>query len=110
MMLGGGLTFGVGTAVMIAGLANMKVGEDVDNSGAAVAYFSGILAMTAGEIVFTIGLVKKIVGGSKLRRAKRYRQSLELYNAKHQQSLNVQVVPVIDPVNGTYGGNLAFSF
>lgn len=112
LMIGGGIGFAVGVALLFAGMETMDCGEDIcedDDEGAAM-YLTGLVAASAGEVIFVVGLVNKFVGGSKLRRANRYRQSLDLYNTRKQYSLKLGVSPIINPYNGAVGSKLALNF
>ncbi|MBR4783634.1 MAG: hypothetical protein IK012_00040 [Fibrobacter sp.] len=119
MMIGGGIATGVGIAMMVAGFAS-AVDNCVEDSyyddyceadgGDAAMVLVGYLATFAGAAVFTTGAVVKIVGGTKLRRAERYEDKLNSYKMRQQYSLQMRVVPVVDPINNVFGGQLAFNF
>ena len=113
MMIGGGIGFAAGVVLLFAGVASLDCNEDTcddsDEAGAAM-YLTGLLAASAGEVIFVIGVVNKFVGSSKLRRANRYRQSLDLYNTRKQYSLKLGVSPIINPYNGAVGSKLALNF
>lgn len=121
MMIGGGIATGVGAAMMVAGFASAVencndydsyYGEyncDADGEDAAL-LVAGYLAMFAGVAVFTTGAVVKIVGGTKLRRAERYEDKLNSYKMRQQYSVKMQLLPLVDPINNVYGGQLAFNF
>lgn len=110
MMIGGGIGFAVGVALLFAGMASMQCNEDSCEDDGVAMYFTGLLAASASEVVFVVGVVNKFVGSSKLRRANRYRQSLDLYNTRKQYSLKLGVSPIINPYNGAFGSKLALNF
>ncbi len=111
MMITGGIAAGVG--VLFISLASEsecgnydeECEEEVDNLDGA-----GALLLLGGGAVFTTGLVLKIVGGSKLRKARRYEDSLQKYKMRQQYSLKLRFDPLIDPINKKAGANLAMEF
>jgi hypothetical protein len=112
MMIGGGIGFAVGVALLFAGTASMDCNEDTcDGDDAEFGiYLTGLLVASASEVIFVVGVVNKFVGGSKLRRANQYKQSLDLYNTRKQYSLKIGVSPIINPYNGAFGSKLALNF
>ncbi len=110
MMIGGGIGFAAGVVLLFSGMASMQCNEDSCEDDGVAMYFTGLLAASAGEVIFVVGLVNKFVGGSKLRRANLYRQSLDLYNIRKQHSLKFGVSPIINPYNGAFGSKLALNF
>ena len=110
MMIGGGIGFAAGVVLLFAGMASMQCNEDSCEDDGVAMYFTGLLAASASEVVFVVGVVNKFVGSSKLRRANRYRQSLDLYNTRKQNSLKLGVSPIINPYNGAFGSKLALNF
>ena len=112
LMIGGGIGFAVGVALLVAGMASMNCNEDTceDEDDGVLMYLTGLAAASAGEIIFVVGVVNKFVGSSKLRRANLYRQSLETYNIRKQYSLKVGVSPIINPYNRAVGSKLALNF
>ncbi|WP_173379978.1 hypothetical protein [Fibrobacter succinogenes] len=114
LMIGGGILAGVGLAMMVSGFAGIveqcadeSVCEDDED---AVVYVLGAYGLGIGATAFTTGIALKIVGGTKLRRAQRYEDRLNSYKQRQQYTLKMRVVPVLDPINNVYGGQLAFSF
>lgn len=117
MMIGGGITFGVGILMMVTAAADASndcyyndysCQEDRDDAeNVAVA---GYLIAIGGGAVFTTGLVLKIVGGSKLRKAERFRNSLVQYNYRRQHALQLQIEPLINARKGSYGSRLSLNF
>ena len=111
MMITGGIAAGVG--VLFISLASEsecgnydeECEEEVDNLDGA-----GALLLLGGGAVFTTGLILKIVGGSKLRKARRYEDSLQKYKMRQQYSLKLRFDPLIDPINKKAGANLAMEF
>ena len=117
MMIGGGIGAGVGVVMMVAGLAGAvdncaESSADVCEAEGddAAMFVVGYLATIVGATVFTTGIVVKAIGGSKLRKAQRYEDKLNSYKMRQQYSLKMRVLPVIDPINNVYGGQLAFDF
>ena len=113
MMIGGGIGFAAGVVLLFAGVASLDCNEDTcddSNDAGAAMYLTGLLAASAGEVIFVIGVVNKFVGSSKLRRANLYRQSLDLYNIRKQHALKFGVSPIINPYNGAFGSKLALNF
>ena len=111
MMITGGIAAGVGV-LFISAASETKCGnydeeceEGVDNLNGA-----GALLLLGGGAVFTTGLILKIVGGSKLRKARRYEDSLQKYKMRQQYSLKLRFDPLIDPINKKAGANLAMEF
>ena len=117
MMIGGGITFGVGILMMVTAAADASndcyyndysCQEDRDDAeNVAVA---GYLIAIGGGAVFTTGLVLKIVGGSKLRKAELFRNSLVQYNYRRQHALQLQIEPLINARKGAYGSRLSLNF
>ena len=117
MMIGGGITFGVGILMMVTAAADASndcyyndysCQEDRDDAeNVAVA---GYLIAIGGGAVFTTGLVLKIVGGSKLRKAERFRNFLVQYNYRRQHALQLQIEPLINARKGSYGSRLSLNF
>ena len=110
MMIGGGIGFAAGVVLLFSGMASMQCNEDSCEDDGVAMYLTGLLAASAGEVIFVIGVVNKFVGSSKLRRANLYRQSLDLYNIRKQRSLKIGVSPIINPYNGAFGSKLALNF
>ena len=110
MMIGGGIGFAAGGVRLCSGMASMQCNEDSCEDDGVAMYLTGLLAASAGEVIFVIGVVNKFVGSSKLRRANLYRQSLDLYNIRKQRSLKIGVSPIINPYNGAFGSKLALNF
>ena len=117
MMIGGGITFGVGILMMVTAAADASndcyyndysCQEDRDDAeNVAVA---GYLIAIGGGAIFTTGLVLKIVGGSKLRKAERFRNSLVQYNYRRQHALQLQIEPLTNARKGSYGSRLSLNF
>lgn len=110
MMIGGGIGFAAGVVLLFSGMASMQCNEDSCEDDGVAMYLTGLLAASASEVIFVIGVVNKFVGSSKLRRANLYRQSLDLYNIRKQRSLKIGVSPIINPYNGAFGSKIALNF
>ena len=115
MMIGGGIGAVVGLAMFIAGMSDAECTENeygtgetctTDNGLAVVGY----LALLGGAGVFSTGLVIKIVGGSKLRKANRYNDMLSRYQMKQQYSMRLRLNPLVDPAKQNVGAKLALDF
>ena len=116
---GNGMMIGGSVGVLLGVLLMIDAGESTDrcgnndygcNNDEFLEFFTGYGVAIAGGIVFGVGVGLKIAGGAKLRRAERYQEALNRYNAKRLQALELQVKPVINPYNGSYGGSLALRF
>lgn len=110
MMMGGGIAAGIGGLMMLGGLMDMECTEDHCDDDGAISYIAGYLTLLGGAAVFTAGVVVKIVGGSKLRKAERYRNSLVQYNYRRQHALQLQIEPLINARKGSYGSRLSLNF
>ena len=118
MMIGGGIGAGIGGIMMIGALDDID-GDDCryndyrcnedheDKENIAIA---GYLILLGGAGVFIAGVVVKIVGGSKLRKAERFRNSLVQYNYRRQHALQLQIEPLINARKGSYGSRLSLNF
>ena len=71
---------------------------------------AGYCVFLGGAGVFIAGVVVKIVGGSKLRKAERFRNSLVQYNYRRQHALQLQIEPLINARKGSYGSRLSLNF
>ena len=96
--------------MMLGGLMDMECTEDHCDDDGAISYIAGYLILLGGAAVFTAGVVVKIVGGSKLRKAERYRNSLVQYNYRRQHALQLQIEPLINARKGSYGSRLSLNF
>lgn len=117
MMLSGGIGAAAGAVIMFAGLLQVPLCDDDDDddgckaSNAATALIAtGYILSLDGAIAFTTGLILKINGNSKQRRANRYKESLDLYNLRKQHSLKMQISPMVNPYNGSLGSRLSLNF
>ena len=113
MMIGGGAGLLLGVLMMVDAYegADRCGNEDYGcNDEEFLEFFTGYGVAIAGGVVFGVGVTLKIVGGAKLRRAARYRESLERYNSSRLQALEFRLEPSINPYNGSYGSNLSLSF
>ena len=116
---GNGMMIGGGAGVLLGVLLMVHAEESTDRCGnndygcnddEFLEFFTGYGVAIAGCVVFGVGVGLKIAGGAKLRRAERYRESLNRYNARRLQTINLQVVPIINPYNGSYGSRLSLNF
>ncbi len=116
---GNGMMIGGGAGVLLGVLLMVHAEESTDRCGnndygcnddEFLEFFTGYGVAIAGCVVFGVGVGLKIAGGAKLRRAERYRESLNRYNARRLQTINLQVEPIINPYNGSYGSRLSLNF
>lgn len=113
LMVGGGLGFGLGVMLMIAGEMN----TDTDSYGDEHRTSMGDELNVLGEIlvltmpgVFVAGIVTKCVGSGKLRRAKRFNDKALYFQNLQSSFASLKILPVINPVEGSFGGKLALGF
>ena len=113
MMIGGGIGVLLGVLLMVDSDNERHHCRGSDYScddDEFVEFLTGYGLALAGGVVLGVGVTLKIVGGTKLRRARRYQESLNRYNARRIQSLNFRVEPQINPYSGSYGSKLSLSF
>ena len=110
MILGGGIAASVGFLSALLAEENRKDKEDFESDFSEMVNYSGAVMMIGGAAVLVSGFVVKSVGSSRLRRARRYQRKLDRYKMKQQHALEMQVFPLVDPVNGQFGGMLAMNF
>ena len=111
MMITGGIGAGVGLLLLAsAGGTDCDRYDNECKDGIEETSDAGALLLLGGGAVFTTGLILKIVGGSKLRKARRYEDSLQKYKMRQQYSLKLRFDPLIDPINKRAGANLAMEF
>ena len=113
MMIGGGVGVLLGVLLMVH--AEESTGHCGNNDYGCndeefLEFFTGYGAAIAGVVVFGVGVTLKIVGGTKLRRAARYRESLNRYNARRLETLKLQVEPIINARKGAFGSRLSLNF
>lgn len=113
MMIGGGIGVLLGVLLMVDSDNERHHCRGSDYScddDEFVEFLTGYGLALAGGVVLGVGVTLKIVGGTKLRRARRYQESLNRYNARRIQSLNFRVEPSINPYSGSYGSRLSLNF
>lgn len=118
MMIGGGIAAAIGGIMMIGALDDTDDDDcryndyrcNEDHEGKENIAIAGYLILLGGAAVFTTGIVVKIVGGSKLRKAERFRNSLVQYNYRRQHALQLQIEPLINARKGSYGSRLSLNF
>ena len=117
--VGNGMMIGGSVGVLLGVLLMVHAEESTDHCGnndygcndeEFLEFFTGYGAAIAGVVVFGVGVTLKIVGGTKLRRAARYRESLNRYNARKLQTLKLQVEPIINARKGAFGSRLSLNF
>ena len=116
---GNGMMIGGGVGVLLGVFLMVHAEESTDHCGnndygcndeEFLEFFTGYGAAIAGVVVFGVGVTLKIVGGTKLRRAARYRESLNRYNARRLETLKLQVEPIINARKGAFGSRLSLNF
>ena len=111
MMIGGGIGAAVGVLLLTSASAtdcdryDNECKDDMEGMSDA-----GALLLLGGGAVFTTGLILKIVGGSKLRKANRYTDMLTKHQMRRQYSMKLRFDPLINPIKKSVGGNLAMEF
>ena len=108
MMLGGGIGAAVGLLMIVGACSDDD--ENSNNNCNSTLASTGLLLMFSGATVFGIGTIVKIVGSSKIRRARRYEDRFQKYRMRQQYSMKLRFDPLIDPINKQVGGNLALDF
>ncbi len=93
----GGLGLLVG-GLVVAGKSTTSANTTGMGTGAAMALTGGLL-MPLGVAAWITGGVLRIVGRNRIRRANEMRSGVSF-----------EVLPLIDPVNKTYGASLSFNF
>ena len=116
---GNGMMIGGGVGVLLGVLLMVHAEESTDRCGnndygcndeEFLEFFTGYGAAIAGVVVFGVGVGLKIAGAAKLRRAVRYKESLDRYNARKLQTLKLQVEPIINARKGALGSRLSLNF
>ena len=116
---GNGMMIGGGAGVLLGVLLMVHAEESTDRCGnndygcnddEFLEFFTGYGAAIAGVVVFGVGVTLKIVGSSKLRRAVRYKESLDRYNTRKLQTLKLQVEPIINARKSAFGSRLSLNF
>lgn len=115
MMLGGGIATVVGGTILFAGLLQVPSCDEGDDgcetsNSAMVLIGTGDLILLGGITAFATGLLFKIAGGTKLRKAERFRKALTQYNYRRQHTLQLQIEPIINARKGSYGSRLSLNF
>ena len=117
--VGNGMMIGGSVGVLLGVLLMVHAEESTDHCGnndygcndeEFLEFFTGYGAAIAGVVVFGVGVTLKIVGGTKLRRAARYRESLNRYNARRLETLKLQVEPIVNARKGAFGSRLSLNF
>ena len=116
---GNGMMIGGGVGVLLGVFLMVHAEESTDHCGnndygcnddEFLEFFTGYGAAIAGVVVFGVGVTLKIVGSSKLRRAVRYKESLDRYNTRKLQTLKLQVEPIINARKSAFGSRLSLNF
>ena len=118
MMIGGGIVAAIGGIMMIGALDDVDDDDcryndyrcNEDHEGKENIAIAGYCVFLGGAGVFIAGVVVKIVGGSKLRKAERFRNSLVQYNYRRQHALQLQIEALINARKGSYGSRLSLNF
>jgi hypothetical protein len=113
MIIGGSIASGLGLTMLFMGLADDNCEETTTNNyeceGNALDV-GGSIILTAGVGILTTGIILKIVGGSKIRRANRYNDILANYQSRRQYSMRLHLDPIINPLRNKAGAKLALDF
>lgn len=117
MMIVGGISLGVGILTMATSVSDASRNcyyddyscKEERDDAEKVALVSELIAIGGGA-VFATGLVLKIIGGSKLRKADRYQNILMQYNYRRQHALQLEIKPLINARKGSYGSRLSLNF
>lgn len=113
MMIGGSVGVLLGVLLMVHAEESTDRCGNNDygcNDDEFLEFFTGYGAAIAGVVVFGVGVTLKIVGSSKLRRAVRYKESLDRYNTRKLQTLKLQVEPIINARKSAFGSRLSLNF
>ena len=113
MMIGGSVGVLLGVLLMVHAEESTDRCGNNDygcNDDEFLEFFTGYGAVIAGVVVFGVGVTLKIVGSSKLRRAVRYKESLDRYNTRKLQTLKLQVEPIINARKSAFGSRLSLNF
>ena len=102
MMLGGGIGAAVGVLLVLYADGTKEEIQTTSDTG--------VLLLLGGGAVFTTGLILKIVGGSKLRKANHYSDMLAKHQMRRQYSMKLHFDPLVNPIKKTVGGTLALDF
>lgn len=115
LMIGGGIGTGIGVVLMLAGLSTESYDEyddeyEMSGSGTAL-YLAGYILTCSMPELFITGIILKCIGGSKLGKAGRSAQNANYFRSISDNPLSsLRLSPVINPLNKSVGGNLAFNF
>ena len=111
MMIGGGIGAGVGLLfIASAGGTDCDRYDNECKDNVQGLSDAGALLLLGGGAVLGTGIVIKIVGSSKLRKANRYTDMLSKHQMRRQYSVKLRFDPLIDPINKMAGVNLAMEF
>ena len=113
MMIGGSVGVLLGVLLMVHAEESTDRCGNNDygcNDDEFLEFFTGYGAAIAGVVVFGVGVTLKIVGSSKLRRAVRYKESLDRNNTRKLQTLKLQVEPIINARKSAFGSRLSLNF
>ena len=111
MMIGGGIGAGVGLLfIASAGGTDCDRYDNECKDNIQGLSDAGALLLLGGGAVLGTGIVIKIVGSSKLRKANRYTDMLTRHQMRRQYSVKLRLDPLIDPINKMAGVNLAMEF
>ena len=114
MMLSGGIGAAVGLGLLAIGAQEScdtdAWGNETCTSNSDELAGSGAIVMIGGAVVFGVGTIVKMVGSSKIRKARRYEDRLLKHQLRRQYSMKMRFDPLIDPINKSVGGNLALQF
>jgi len=116
----GNIMLGTGGVLLTGGVFGIVLATNwfidyMDGIGGGYAIGAGVVVPFVAVGVYLLPVAAVAGGGTLLglgiknvTKSARSRRRLERY--KEQYAVNVQVVPIVDPVNGNYGGALAMNF
>ncbi len=115
-MIGGGICSGLGTGLLVLGYITKKnedriYGDDADLVDPPSLFYLmyGSVFTGIGIGVFITGYMVKLKGRRTLRRVKDYEEQLRGYGLQHLL-VNTKIVPMINPIEKAFGGNLLLDF
>ena len=88
---------------------NQKGDCGSEDGGAAFLMMTGTGTMIVGGAALVTGIIFRSMGNGRLEKAKAYEDQLRGYGLEHLL-ISSRLIPVVNPLNGTFGGNLLLVF
>lgn len=113
LMLGGGLGAGLGLMLMLVGASDTETdyyGDEEMTSSGEMTFFLGYILLISMPEMFVAGIVVKSIGNHRIRRGRIYNEKTRYFQNVGNAFATLRVQPVINPITGSVGGNLAFNF